>query len=103
VKKYEQVTGVEKEVIAEGSGDTPKKNSTCVMHYTGYLLDGTKVFSVSLHLIRVCIIIFVISSMFPICTLIPVSLTHQSIAEHLLNLLLELVKSYVAGTKGWQR
>lgn len=28
--------------IQEGTGETPKKGQTCVMHYTGWLTDGTK-------------------------------------------------------------
>ena len=30
------------EVLAQGQGATPKRGSTVVVHYTGWLTDGTK-------------------------------------------------------------
>jgi peptidylprolyl isomerase len=36
------MTGLQIEDIVEGTGDSPKKGQTVVVHYTGWLTDGKK-------------------------------------------------------------
>ncbi len=35
-------TGLQYEDLKVGTGDSPKAGQTCVMHYTGWLTDGSK-------------------------------------------------------------
>lgn len=41
IPKGEQPTAFRKSVVIEGSGDVVKKNQSVIVHYTGYLWDGT--------------------------------------------------------------
>lgn len=41
IPKGEQPTEFRKSVVIEGSGDVVKKNQSVIVHYTGYLWDGT--------------------------------------------------------------